>query len=208
MDMTLKELKKVLAGAAAVLKESEEKLSAIDAETGDGDHGVTIGKIAAEIQKKSIEETDENETIKDFFSDLYDRIMGINGGSAGPLWGMMIDGVSESLSDEKEANPSVIKAMFKGALEGLESVSDAQIGDKTMMDALGSAAQAAQSAPDDSLAILKAAAEGGRKGAEDTRNMIAKYGRAKNLHERSLGHLDAGAVSVAIMIEAIYDQVK
>lgn len=202
--MDLEELKKIAACSAKKLKESKEYFSEIDAKTGDGDHGITIGKIADKIIELSTEKTD-NKKIRVFFSNLFDSIMSINGGSSSMLWGMMADGITGVLTSEEIITPRVLKAMFEGALEGLQSVSDARLGDKTMMDALIPAVNVAREAPDDELEILRLAADAAVEGARDTADMVAKFGRAKNLHEKSIGYVDAGAVSLATMIKAFYD---
>lgn len=74
-----------------------------------------------------------------------------------------------------------------------------------MIDALEPAVLAAQECPGDEAAILCAAAQAARSGSEATRNMVAKYGRAKNLKEASLGHLDAGSISIAVFLSALSD---
>jgi dihydroxyacetone kinase len=81
----------------------------------------------------------------------------------------------------------------------------AQPGGKTVVDALAPAVEAATAAAEQNHpleTVLQRAAEGARAGAEATRDMVARYGRARFLGERSLGHQDAGATSMAIMLTA------
>jgi dihydroxyacetone kinase-like protein len=196
-------VKDVFRGAANRLRSESDYLSEIDSQTGDGDHGVTIAKISEAIVKAADEH--EGAGIPEFFSLVYDEIMIINGGSAGPLWGMMANGIEETLSADElsREDEALLKLMFEGAVSGLRAVSDAAPGDKTMMDALIPAYEAACAASGGCAEILKSAAAAAREGAERTKDMVAKYGRAKNLREKSMGYLDAGAVSVSIMVEAL-----
>jgi phosphoenolpyruvate---glycerone phosphotransferase subunit DhaL len=200
----LDDFKKIAICSANILIENKEYFSQIDGKTGDGDHGITIGKIANTIIKIS---TDKSipQKMRDYFSDICHAIMSINGGTSSMLWGMMVQGMVDVLADDEVISPKTLKAMFYGALEGIQSVSEAKPGDKTMIDALMPAVEAAQEAPDDELEILRLAAGAAVEGARKTMDMVAKYGRAKNLHEKSIGFLDAGAVSLSVMIKAIYD---
>lgn len=78
-------------------------------------------------------------------------------------------------------------------------ISKAKIGDKTMVDALYPALDAGIACDGDAAAIFAAMAEAANKGAEATANMVARFGRAKNVGERSLGAKDPGAVSMALL---------
>ncbi|MGI5970582.1 MAG: DAK2 domain-containing protein [Oscillospiraceae bacterium] len=198
----MKKLNDMLRQAAIALEDAEDTLCAVDAETGDGDHGTTMAKIA-----RALMDVAESGTTN-VFSEASNSIMKLNGGSAGPLWAIMFDGMGEAFDGSEELSPALVRKIIAGALESLKSVSDAKPGDKTMMDALIPAVEAAQSAPDDVKAILEAAARAAEKGAEATANMVAKYGQAKNMRELSLGHRDAGAVGVAIFARAVADAAK
>lgn len=200
--MDIEKLKELFHEAAAVLEAEEDMLSAVDAETGDGDHGVTVAKIARAIMSECND--GEADTPSELFGDISAAIMAINGGSAGPLWAMMFDGMSEACEGVELLEAEHIGQIFTGAVDGLATVSDARPGMKTMVDALVPAAEAAEESAGETEDILLAAAEAAEAGMEATRDMTAAYGRAKNLKEDSIGHLDAGAVSAATMIRAIY----
>lgn len=201
------ELKRAFLQAAKAVKARTDEFSQIDAETGDGDHGVTMAKICDAIVEVSGEQPGAD-TIGGYFDDLSMAIMQINGGSAGSLWAMMVEGIGEAAGDATEVDAVNLKEMFRGALTGIQTVSTAKQGEKTMLDALIPAMQAAQDTDGSVKEILSAAAKAAKEGAEQTRDMVAKFGRAKNLLEQSMGHLDAGAVSMAAMIEALYQNVN
>jgi len=202
--MTLNELKKVIIGASMRVLEQADEFSRIDAETGDGDHGVTMAKICEEIIRSTKEPADE--TVGEYFDRISMDVMTVNGGSAGSLWAMMLEGVGEELEGVVEIDKNAVAKMFSGAASGIMSASTAKEGEKTMLDALLPAVRAAGTSQGSVKETLAEAAGAAEKGAENTRNMIAKFGRAKNLQENSIGYLDAGAVSMAAMIRAISDE--
>ena len=191
---------------ALLWNENKDYLSQIDSRFGDGDHGITIGKIAS-LMEKSIEgwEDDDMET---FIEDLGDNTMEIGGGSAGPLYGTMIGGLSGPLEGNKPIDAKILKEMFTECLSAMEDITTAGIGDKTMMDALIPAVDAAQKAQDDIMAILEAAKEAAVRGAKESEQYISKYGRARSYKEQTIGTPDAGAVSTSLFFAGLCDGLK
>ena len=191
---------------ALLWNENKDYLSQIDSRFGDGDHGITIGKIAS-LMEKSIEgwEDDDMET---FIEDLGDNTMEIGGGSAGPLYGTMIGGLSGPLEGNRPIDAKILKEMFTECLSAMEDITTAGIGDKTMMDALIPAVDAAQKADDDIMAILKAAKEAAVRGAKESEQYISRYGRARSYKEQTIGTPDDGAVSTSLFFAGLYDGLK
>ena len=178
-----------------------DRLCEIDARFGDGDHGITIAKIAKMMQNHL--ENWGDKSIKEFFSNLGTAIIDVKGGSAGPLYGTMIGGLGECLTgSETEIDAPTLKAMFASSLEEMGFITNAKVGDKTMMDALIPAVEAAQSAPDDIPAILAAVAQAAVDGAKASEGFVSKFGRARSYKEQTLGTPDAGAVSTATFIQS------
>ncbi len=203
--MNVSALKKLLYDSAELLKGKEDYLCAIDAETGDGDCGVAVARICSAIMEACSGDTAEDATVGDLMSDISMKIMGLNGGSSVPLWAMLFDGMSDASEDMTEVDDAGVKALLEGALDGIQTVSNAKVGEKTMMDAIIPAVEAAKAA---SANVLDAAADAAAAGAEATKDMVAKFGRAKNLLEDSKGHYDAGALAVSILVNAIRDNSK
>jgi phosphoenolpyruvate---glycerone phosphotransferase subunit DhaL len=202
MTITKTVLSNMLLTSCAFLMAEADKLSEIDSRFGDGDHGVTIKKIAGVISVAV--NSWEDQSIKNFLDDLGAKVMGIGGGSAGPLWGTMINGLALPLNqDSVEIDPVMLKAILNSALEELKTISTAGVGDKTMMDVLIPAVLAAQNAPNDIRAILDAAAAAAVQGAKDTENYIAKFGRAKSYKEQTIGTADAGALSLMVFFKGL-----
>ena len=186
---------------ALLWNENKDYLSQIDSRFGDGDHGITIGKIAS-LMEKSIEgwEDDDMET---FIEDLGDNTMEIGGGSAGPLYGTMIGGLSGPLEGNRPIDAKILKEMFTECLSAMEDITTAGIGDKTMMDALIPAVEAAQNAKDDVMAVLEAAKEAAARGAKESEQYVSKYGRARSYKEKTIGTPDAGAVSMSWFFQGL-----
>ena len=147
----------MLLQAAKLLEENTQYLSDIDSRFGDGDHGITMGKIAKLIQERVPQWGEDS--IKDFLDSLGMAVMEVKGGSAGPLYGTMIGGLGVNLDDDAgQVDEAGLKAMFAGCLSEMEDITTAKVGDKTMMDALIPAVQAAQQTQGDCKAIWEAAA--------------------------------------------------
>ncbi|MDR2892707.1 MAG: dihydroxyacetone kinase subunit L [Deltaproteobacteria bacterium] len=181
--------------------ENAQVLSEIDSRFGDGDHGVTISKIARLIASSA--ESWKAESLKAFITDLGSAIMEIGGGSAGPLYGTMIGGLAEALTDEKEIDAPLLKKMLTASLAEMCSITKARVGDKTMMDALIPAVEAATAAGDEVELVLAAAASGAAGGAEVTRSQISRFGRARSYGEQTIGTQDAGALSTALFFQGL-----
>jgi dihydroxyacetone kinase-like protein len=184
---------------ALLWRDNAARLSAIDSLFGDGDHGVTVGKMSALMLSRLEEWRDAS--VKDFIESLGSGFMEIRGGSAGPLYGTLTEGLAGPLSGESEIDAAILKAMFAGSRDALFEITKARVGDKTMMDALIPAVEASQKAGDDVLSVLKAASSAAARGVGDTEGMVAKFGRARNYGEKTLGTPDVGAVSTALLFE-------
>jgi dihydroxyacetone kinase-like protein len=180
------------------MNDGAELFGEIDSKFGDGDHGVTVSRIAARIEENLARwEEDDSRSIREFLSDLGESIMAVGGGAAGPLYGALAGGFAEPLGNETEVDPRLLKEMFAGSLESIQSITNARVGDKTMMDAIIPATEAAIAAPDDAASILRAAAIAATFGADESQKYASKFGRARNYKEATIGTPDAGALSVA-----------
>jgi len=200
------EMKSMFHKVAELWAENKDYLSQIDSKFGDGDHGVTIGKISALIERKLSEW--EDESMASFVMDLGDETMEIGGGSAGPLYGTMIGGMGEALEDMDSVDSDGLVSMLKGSLEAMEDITTAKVGDKTMMDALIPAVEAAVAAGQaggDVMAVLTAAKEAAVRGAKESEQYISKFGRAKSYKEQTIGTPDAGAVSTSLLFVGLCD---
>ena len=178
-------------------------LSEIDGKIGDGDHGVNMAKgfgMAAErIRRKDM-------SLATAFDTLGTVLMTEIGGSIGPLYGVMFAQFSECIQTEQNIDAKIFVNMLNSGLEGIHTIGAAKVGDKTLLDTLVPSIEAFKEADStgesfsDALDAFVVAAE---KGRDSTKDLIAKIGRASRLGERSLGVLDAGATSCALIHKAL-----
>lgn len=189
----------MLLAAAGKIRANHEMLSRLDSAVGDGDHGTTILR-AMEAVERTVSENAGTD-LRQLLSAVAWAVMSCDGGSTGPLLGSFFMGMSEGVSDKNECDCAGLAAMFEAGITKMQKLSRAQIGDKTMMDAF-LPALAALKAADPAHGIHSAllqAANAAAQGAEATKTMRAKFGRARNLGDRVIGHTDPGAVSVSLL---------
>ena len=195
---------RMLEESARLMLEEADALSEIDSKFGDGDHGITVTKIAKVIQQQ-VAAWDEGQPLKDFLEDLGMDVMAVRGGSAGPLYGTLVGGLGVELADnETVVTGDAARRMFAGCLSELRDITTAQVGDKTMMDAVVPAVEAAQAcASDDPADVFAAAADAAEAGAAASEQFASKFGRARSYGEQTIGTPDAGAVSTSLFVRGL-----
>ncbi|MBR2800664.1 MAG: DAK2 domain-containing protein [Oscillospiraceae bacterium] len=199
--MLKKELEARIISACENVIAAEPELTEIDSKFGDADHGLTMHKIAAAIKNSVTESAGD---IKEMLDDAAMAVMGLNGGSAVPLWNSWLDGMQEGAPEADEIDVAGVKAMFAAAFEALDDMSGAKVGDKTMMDTVIPASEAIASYVGDSVSeLFSIAAEAAKKGAENSKNFVSKFGRAKTFGTKTIGTPDAGATSMAKFFEGL-----
>ncbi|TDL78340.1 dihydroxyacetone kinase subunit L [Palleronia sediminis] len=186
---------------AAVIVENRAYLSEIDGKIGDGDHGVNMAKGFG----RAAERIAPDASLSDALSTLSDVLMSEIGGSMGPLYGMFFAEMSETVAQDTHIDGARFAAMLRAGLEGIEAVGAAKVGDKTMIDALVPAVEAAEANRSDITAQLREVASAAEAGRDSTTDMVAKLGRAARLGERSRGVPDAGATSCALILRNLCD---
>jgi len=194
----------VLRTGATKVKAAADQLGQLDSATGDGDHGVAMTR-AMEALEKGIDECADT-SHKALLQGVSWAVMSIDAGSTGPLMGSLMMGMLEPVGNAAEIDPALLASMFEAGQKKLLGVSKASVGDKTMVDALVPAVEALRQAADggDSVAAaLDKAATAAEAGAVGTKDLQAKFGRARNLGERSIGHQDPGATSLSIFVRGL-----
>ena len=183
----------IVRSMAERIVENRAYLSEIDGKIGDGDHGVNMAKgfgMAAERLKG------KDASLAQSLDTLGTVLMTEIGGSMGPLYGVMFTEFAETIEGADKIDAGAYSKMLHAGLAGIQSIGSAKVGDNTLLDTLVPAVEAF----DKALEALVAAAETGR---DSTINLVAKIGRASRLGERSLGVLDAGATSCAIILKEL-----
>ena len=199
--LTIEAFNGMLQKALDRIKEREDEFSKLDAQTGDGDHGTAIVSALTAAVKAAENGTD----FKAMLNDMGFAVMMETSGSTSTLLGAFFLGMSDAASGA-ELDAGGVKAMFAGGLSNVRKQTKAEVGDKTMMDALIPAVNALDACPSGNIGdLFPAAASEAQKGAEATIDMIAKFGRARNYGERSKGYMDSGAASWSAMFAAFAD---
>ena len=128
--------------------------------------------------------------------------MANSNGSTSTIYGTLLMGVSDGIEDGAESVPAAgVAAAFESALASMREVVKGDVGDKTCFDALIPAVRA-MGGKQDVAELFEAAASAAEAGARSTEQLRAKFGRARNLGEKSVGTLDPGAVSCAMIFAA------
>ena len=198
MELTLPILKKMFDGAARDIAAEEQNLCRLDSACGDGDHGVAM-RGAIEAASGAVQAASN---LKDAFFDAGMAAMANSNGSTSTIYGTLFTGISDALPAGAESlSAAQIASAFEGALASMREVVKGDVGDKTCFDALIPAVRAMKGAAD-AAELFSAAAKAADEGAKSTEKLRAKFGRARNLGEKSVGTLDPGTVSNAIMFAA------
>ena len=201
-----------LAGAGQVvldlietINENRAYLSEIDGAIGDGDHGINMSKGFSQC-RECLLSAPVLPGLAEAFDTLAMTLLDGIGGSMGPLYGSVFMGFSETLVGHQQMDAELFGRALEQAVAGVQSVGDAKVGDKTLMDTLVPArdaylaALAAGADFETALETMTAAAETGWK---STKDLQARIGRSARLGERSIGVLDAGATSCYLLLKTM-----
>ncbi len=203
------DLARMLRRAATVVREHEAELSRLDSHGGDGDHGTTMVRAMAQLEGAL--ESAPSDDLASALQGIGWAIMGVDGGATGPLIGSLFMSMANAAPSNGAIDPAALAAMFEAALAGVRKNTRAEVGDKTMIDALVPAVQAlcdAVGAGGDVSDALHAAAEAAERGARSTTDLVARFGRAKNVGEKSKGAQDPGATSISLIFRGLYEGVE
>ena len=192
---------------ANVAVENEKYFGDLDAVVGDGDFGYSMAR-GFEIVLAGwdgLDRTDVGTFLKKIAVVITSRI----GGTSGPIWGTAFLRAGSKAGTATELEAVQVVEMLRAAIEGIKARGRSDVGDKTLLDALVPATDSIEesiAAGADAQGTLRTAARVARERAEATRPMQAMRGRASYTGERSIGTLDAGAVAIAVMFEALAEQ--
>ncbi|MDQ2660775.1 MAG: dihydroxyacetone kinase subunit DhaL [Actinomycetota bacterium] len=184
--------------------DNEKYFGELDSVVGDGDFGYSLAR-GFEIVLNDWDSYDRTD-ISTFLTKVAVAITGRIGGTSGPIWGTAFLRAASVVKGQTEVSGDDVIAMLRSAIAGIMARGNAELGDKTLLDALApmtDTIEAGLAAGDDAADIVAAAATTARSAADATTPMIAKRGRAAYTGERSIGSPDAGAVAVAVILEAL-----
>ncbi len=192
----------ILDAMEAVVEANEQELGRLDAVAGDGDHGTGMLRGFRAATAAAHEADGGTGTVLRAAGAAFgDKA----GGTSGMLWGEMLVAAGAALGDTEAPTADSVAAAVRGAADTVQRLGKAQLGDKTLLDALVPFADALESelGAERSLADAWAsAAQVADASARKTAELTARVGRARPLGERSVGTPDPGAVSMALCVEA------
>jgi phosphoenolpyruvate---glycerone phosphotransferase subunit DhaL len=195
---------KIVKEMAAAMEENRRLLTKLDSEIGDGDHGTNMhrGFQAALERLDGADSASPADALKAVSMALISKV----GGAAGPLYGTAFLRASTALQNKDEVSAGDAAEALEAALGGVRQRGKAEVGDKTIVDALEPAAEAAKeaaSSADSSVAeVFRVAAQAAEEGSESTIPLTARRGRASYLGPRAAGHEDPGARSTYLLLDA------
>lgn len=193
---------------ADAIELERDHLCELDGVIGDADHGVTMALGFGAVRNSLAELDPDSATPTEVFNSAATSFLNAVGASAGPLYATAFMRAGASVKGKTTLDKRDIAQAVVAMSEGIRARGKAEVGDKTMFDAWAPAAEAAmaEAAADSSIEVmLKAVAVAAENGAQATIDLLAKKGRAAKLGERSVGHMDAGAASTAILLAAMAD---
>lgn len=187
----------------AAVEQNEDELGRIDAIAGDGDHGLGMVRGCRAAREAAHGAAGGAGSVLAAAADAFgDKA----GGTSGILWGILLSGIGAELGNEQEVTADVVAAAVRRGLDAVQAAGGAQVGDKTMVDALVPFADTLQARVDAGDALgeaWSAAAAAAVDAAHQTASLTPRLGRARPLAERSIGTPDAGAVSMGLVVTAV-----
>ena len=189
-----------------VITENKDYLTELDSIIGDADHGANMHRGFQAVMTKLPGVQDKD--IGAIFKTVGMTLLSTVGGAGGPLYSTLFIQAGNRLNGKMELTLSDWAEALEAANNGIVRLGKAEIGDKTMVDALTPAVQALQEASKDGKTLeegLQMSVDAAKKGMESTIPLVARKGRASYLGERSAGHQDPGATSSYMLLKAAAD---
>ena len=189
---------------ATKISENKDYLTELDAAIGDADHGINMDRGWKKVSSQLPTLADKD--ISSIFKTVSMTLISSIGGASGPLYGTWFLRASTAVAGKQELTAQDILGLLQAGLEGVLQRGKAQLGDKTMVDALSPAVEKFGEAVGGGKNIpeaLKEAVAAAEQGMKATTPMLARKGRASYLGERSVGHQDPGATSAYLMLQSL-----
>ncbi len=203
-------IKDALDAVAAAVVAQKDYLTRLDAEIGDGDHGLNMARGFTAAQEK-VEDMDDTTQPGPVLKAIGKALVNNVGGAAGPLYGTGFLRAGEACDETTSLNVANMEKLLGAAIQGIKERGRAEQGDKTMLDVLIPVYECFTPENSDGKTLFQCladASKAAKDGVDFTKTIVAKKGRASYVGERSIGHEDPGAVSSMIMYRALYAFLK
>jgi len=200
----LRQAELVVRTIAETAIENEKYFGELDAVVGDGDFGYSLARGFEKLLEgwDALDRGDVGTFLKRCGMTIASRI----GGTSGPIWGTAFLRAGTTLADKPSPSGEDVIAALRASIEGIKQRGNSDVGDKTLLDALVPATDTLEQklgAGSSASEALDAAAATARESAEATKGMLARRGRASYTGERSMDSVDAGAMAIAVIFEAV-----
>lgn len=196
--------RRALLDLSRAVEEEKDRLCQLDGAIGDGDHGTSMAMGFRLVAERLA--SDESADIGALLRATGTTLVSSVGGVTGVVFGTFFISAGKAAEGKTETGTSELADVFAAGLQGVQLRGKAKPGDKTMVDALAPAAEALREADEEGLGVREAldlACRSAQEGMERTRGMRARVGRARYQGEKAIGHIDAGAASVALILESL-----
>ncbi len=207
--VTKQQILQWLQAVAVVLEQNKDYLTELDAAIGDADHGINMNRGFQKVvsQLPSVADKDIGSILKTVSMTLISSV----GGASGPLYGTLFLRASTAVAGKLELSDEDLIALLQAAVDGIIQRGKANLGDKTMLDALSPASDAFKQAVANNASTqeaLQQAVAAAEEGMKNTIPVVAKKGRASYLGDRSSGHQDPGATSAYLILKTLLENVR
>ena len=191
-----------------IIIRNEVPFCELDSHAGDGDFGMSVAKGFKELKRQWHEVLSQAKDIGSFLEACSMVIMEYCGGASGPVWGFAFKTAGKCCEGKQEITVAEFAQMMQGAVDGIQAVGKrafgrgAVVGDKTLIDALVPCADMWKEAAKYQCSMQNAFENGAKaavKGADKTKEIVARMGRAGTVGERSIGYPDAGAYALGVI---------
>ncbi len=194
-----------------MIEVQRDYLTGLDSDIGDGDHGINLS-IGFRAVVEKLEAMDaETEDISSFLRKVGMTLLGKVGGASGPLYGSFFMKAGDDVKGKTEVTFEEFCGMIANGVKAVQTRGKAEIGDKTMIDALVPGIEVLldeKNKDKDPIEVFTACVEKMKEGAESTIPLVAKKGRAMRLGERAIGHKDPGSESSWMIMEVFLNRLK
>ncbi|MGI6191942.1 MAG: dihydroxyacetone kinase subunit DhaL [Christensenellales bacterium] len=201
----------LLKALAAMIEEQKDYLTGLDAAVGDSDHGVNLSIGFRDVMSKLPDLVEKDADIATLLSKSGMALLAKVGGASGPLYGSFFRKMAGPIAGKNEVTFAEFCAMIKAGVDEIKRLGKAQLGDKTMVDALSPAVDALYAGMEQGLPaveVLENAVKAAEAGRDSVVGLVAKKGRAMRLGERAIGHVDPGTASSCFFLRVMLDEFK